>query len=1008
MHISLIQRAAFLCASAFAAVAPAAFSQDWTSFKLDELTNYSFSHTHRSDGRFVFGTVGKVFVQDTFGAAATTAVANAEEVFMDPSFVALRSDTQGLAGGGGFMGPSGLFLFDPSSPSTSIVKTPLATLQNYTGVFWKHPTSGREGWLVIGANGAGGGSNITFISTSGVTGAVTSVLSDYSGGLAVDAQGNVFTALSGPVSFAANNQVIKFTADQINAAVEGVLSITPVPLTRENAAVIFTADASGSLAVDAAGRVWAGGYQISHLQAFDPATGGNRRFQPDHAPLANAFGPPSYSPKAFTRSGVDYVSFLANDSFYATGSDLVLGYRPVSELNVRSVQFTAKEALRNEGDAQTVLATVTLTPAAAETVTVPVTVSGTATAGSDYTSNVENVVFAPGETSKIFSINVIDDAVKGESENVVISLGTPAPAAQAGLGALASDTFTLTIVDNDPMPFIGFASAAQTVGEKAGTVNVTVNANIAVTEDVTVPITVSGTAGSTDFSVPASAVFAAGETSTTVAIQVLDDTTANEADETVILTLGTPTPAGQAALNLPQWRQFVLTIQDDDAKARVLANQEFETLRVGASFSHLITTAGGTATKWSAKGLPPGLKMNADGTITGRPTKAGEYDQVIITATNAFGVSTSVAFLLNVQPFPAGAVGTFTGLVDRTGTATEKLGAYVTLTTTANATYTGKVVIGKKSYAVKGNLDSATANPSGAADLKNGTATQRLEFALNPATGALSGNLPGGAILAGWRAQTATERTGIYNFLAAVPGEPAASVPQGGSYGSLKLSAKAVASVAGMAADGSKITSSSPLSINGDVVIYQVLYTAPGTFSGRVNLADDLAHSITGNFTWSKPQQTAGAVYASGWEVPLALTARGGKYRPAAGATLPLDAPESSGNNARLSLQDGGIEAVGALTNPQNFGVQIASTTKVTIAAPHKIKLTNTTGVFSGSVTLGEGSLRKVIPFQGLLVPDASTANAFDSEGFGYFILPSTTPGVSRSGAAVLELDPGT
>jgi len=1004
MHIRLIQRAAVIGASALALAHSAAFAQDWTSFKVGQLTNFSFSHAHQPDGRFVFGTVGQVFIQDTFGSGTTTAMTNTENVLLDPSFVAVRSGSQALVGAGGFAGPSGVYLFDPSSPATSLVTPALATLQNYTGTFWKHPTSGREGWLIVGANGAAGSSNITFVSTDGVTvGSVTGTLSAFSGSIAVDAYGNVFTSLA-DLDAALNNQIIKFTADQIDAAVQALLALTPAPLARTAAEVIFLADASGSMAVDAAGRVWVGGYQISHLQAYDPATGGNRRFLPDHAPLEGAFGPPNYSPKVFSKDAVDYVSFLANDGWYTNASDLVIGYKPVSELIVRSAQITtASQSVTEAGG--TIQVTVTLTPAATEAITVPVTVSGTATEVADFTHDIEDVVFAVGETTKTFEITVVDDAIKGESaETVVVTLGEPSPIAQAGLGALDSETFVLTITDNDPMPIIGFTATAQTVQETHGSVDVTVSVNPTVTETVTVPLTLTGTAtNGAEYTAVTELTLQPGDVTKTVTINVTDDDTSLEMDEIVIVTLGAPAPVGQAELGLQATRQFVLTILDDENKARIATEQNFGTLRVGSGLNLPVETIGGTALKWSAKGLPPGLKMNADGTITGTPTTPGEYDQVIITVTNEYGASSSVAFLLNVEPFPAGAVGTFTGLVNRVGDSTDGLGARVSLTTTTKGSYSGKVQVGKKSHAIKGMLDTSDEYPEGSIDIKMSTGTQRFEFVVNSDTGELTGNLPGGAMLAGWRAQTSSARTGIYNFLAAQPGDADDDVPQGSSFGSLKLSTKAIATVTGLTADGSKFTSSSPLSIEGDVIIYQTLYTTPGTFSGRVSLADSLEHEITGSLTWSKPEQLKGVTYKDGWPTPLTLTVGGGKYRPAAGATLPMNLPEASGNNARLLLQDGGIELAGNGDNPKSFELQIVSAKKVVIPAPHKMKLVNTTGAFSGSVTVGEGALRKVVPFQGLLVPDTETDNAFDSEGFGYFILPTQTPGTSRSGAVFLE-----
>lgn len=891
MHISLFKKAAVICASALAVASPAAYSQEWTSFKVGEIAefSYSFSHTHLPDGRFLFGTDGQVFVQDSYGTAAMTAVENTTEVTMDPAFMAVRSGTQALVGAGGYSGPSGVYLFDPSDPETSLVTPPLATLQNYAGVFWKHPTSGREGWLVSGGNGANGASDLTFISADGeVVGSVTGRLSSFSGSVATDEAGHVYVSLAGFTGSEENNQIIKFTAAQMDAAVAALIEESPVPLTRGEAELVFTADASGALTVDAEGRIWVGGYQISHLQAYDPATGANRRFLPDHAPLAGAFGPPTYSPKLFTRESVEYLSFLANDYDYAPNSDLVLGYKPVSDLVVRDVQIMTASVSTNEGNAETVTVTVVMNPAAEESITVPLNLSGSATAGEDFNLSVNEVVFAAGETTKTFNLSVLDDATSEEgNETVVVTLGNPSPLAQAGLGALGTDVFTLTIEEND-------------------------------------------------------------------------------------------------------------------TRAVIATEQNFDSLRVGSTFEHGIITTGGTATRWSAKGLPPGMKINADGTITGTPTKAGEYDQVVITATNEFGVSTSATFLLNVEPFPAGAVGTFTGLVDRAGTATGGLGARVTLTTTSKSSYTGKVVIGKKTYAIKGLLDAGSGLAEGSVVLKT-AAAQELAFDIDPATGVLDGTLAGGGELTGWRGQTSTDRTGIYNFRASQAGEPADDVPQGATYGSLKLSTQAVAKVVGKMADGSNFTSSSPLGINGSVVIYQSLYTSPGTLTGTVTLADNLAHTITGALTWSKPAQAKGPLYKDGWETPLALTALGGKYRAPAGTTLPLDASESEADNALLVLQDGGIETVGSNANPKNFGVQILSASKLLMDAPQKIKVVSKTGTMSGSVTLGEGPARQAVKFQGLLVPDAATEKAFDAEGFGYFILPTSTPGVSRAGAVFLE-----
>lgn len=895
MHISLIKKAALFCMLAHGySTTNAVHAQEWTSLKVGELTSFSFNHAHQSDGRFLFGTVGQVFLQDTFGSPQTTALTNTGDILLDPSFIAVRSGTQALVGAGGFMGPSGVHLFDPSSPGTTLNAAPLAVLQNYAGAFWKHPTSGREGWLVYGANGPAGSSNLTFISTDGgKVGAITGNISRFSGGLAVSEGGEVFASRANFADSTEEGQIIAFTADQIDAAVLGVLSEVSAPLALADATVVFQGDASGSLAVDAAGRLWIGGFQIEHLQAYDPATGVTRRFLPDHPALAGAFGPPTYAPKTFTREGEDYVSFLVNDGFYAAGSDLLIGYRKVSELDVRSVQITTASQIVPESFGA-VEVTVTMTPAPTQQVTVPLSFTGTATQGSDYEVSAGPLVFEIGETSKTLTINVTDDAVRSElDETLIVRLGQPTPTSEAGLGALNSEVFTLTIRDND---------------------------------------------------VP----------------------------------------------------------------AQILANQNFDTVRVGQAFQHSVMTVGGVPTRWSAKGLPPGLKIDpATGIISGVATVGGEYDQIVLTATNAFGVTQSKGFILRVGNFPEGAVGTFTGLIDRVGSATEGLGARVTLVTNRSARYTGRVQIGKKSYAIKGSLDSANASPMGGASFTHASTPLNLTWALNPVTGELTGSLTGGATLRGTRAQTSTEKTGLFNFYAAEAGTPAADVPQGASFGSIKLSPKALATVAGKAADGSTITSSSPLGLGGELVVYHTLYAAPGSFMGELTLADDLEYRISGTLSWSKPVQKRGPLYASGWGSPLILTAIGGKYRPVSGATLPLNAvPTLSADNAQLVLQDGGIEAYGSQANPESFPFRLTSATKLSIAKPQRIAINNATGAFTASITLGVGAGKRVATVQGLLIPDVSTEDAFDSEGYGYFLLPTTTPGVTRAGAAWIEALP--
>lgn len=892
MHNSLIRKAAVLGAAAIALAQNPATAAEWTSFAVGQLNSFSFAHAHRPDGQFIFGSNGQLSIQTTFGAPGATAVANTGPVTFDPSFIAIRSATEGLIGAGGFGGASGLHLFDPGAPTTSITSNALATVQNYAATFWTHPTSGRQGWLIIGGNGTPGdfanATNLYYVSTDGQTkGALTGDLCSYSGGMDLDASGNVFIALA-DVTPEENNQVIRFTADQIDAAVNGLLTATPAPLARSAATNVFKGDASSSLAVDSAGRIWLGGYQIAHLQAYDPLTGVTRRFLPDHAPLSGASGPPSYAVRQFTRNGAGFISFLANDSFYTVGSTLTLGYKAVADLNVRSVQFTATQQTVSEA-AGTVNVSISITPAPQVKVTVPLVWSGTAAKGKDYTSTATSVTFEPGSSSKTVAIKVVND------------------------------------IEDEPV-------------------------------DV----------------------------------------------ETVIITLGAPSPVAQAGWGATGTEKFTLSITDDDVKPAIAAVQNFGTLKVGAPVNYQVINTGAPALKWTASGLPPGLKIDSKtGVISGTPTSAEEYDQVWITATNAAGTSTSVALILNVLPFPQAATGSFAGLVDRLGTSTGGLGARVSLTTTSKATYTGKIEIGKSSYAIKGVMDFSNAHPEGTAAFKHAGANLVLGFTLDSNTGLLEGTLPGGATLEGARALTSTSLTGPHNFAANVQGGATPDVPEGATFGSVKVSASAIAAVAGVAADGTAYTSSGPLLEDGSFLIYQALYKVPGSILGRPKIATDAARSVSGDLTWSKPAQGSGNLYAAGWTNPLTLTVRGGKYRPAAGATMPMNLPPgATTNNARAVLTKGGLGALA--TDPLSLPLRIYSATAFSIASPHKLTFKNDTGLVTGTVVLGTGAAKKSLTVQALLVPDETTADPFDSRGEGFFLAPLSTT-QTRSGAVRME-----
>jgi|GEM_PF-1237063 len=477
MHISPIQRAASRCTTGLLALCfgvAAASGAEWASLNIGKLNDsgiFSTVFDHRSDGRFILGSQGVLTLQKTFGSAAQTVIKNGGVVF-DPSFVAVQDDTRALLGAGGFFGPSGLHPFQPSSPATPVTAAALATLQNYVGVFWRHPTSGREGWLIGGANGTGGMHNVTFVSTDGLhIGPVTGDLSTYSAGIAVDAAGNLFAALfelDGSPNEADADKVVRFTAAQIDTAVAAVIAAAPSPVDRSSASFVHKFSSASSIAVDEQGRVWATGFKISALECYDPALGQGRTLVPDHPALVGAAAAPSYQIQTFTRDGSAYISYLATDAWGTPGSTMFYGYKPEEELpTVRPVLgFVAASQIVDES-AGTVTVTVMLDAPLQTALTVPFAITGTATSGvrGDFMIDSSPLKFAMGETSKTITIQVRDDPQEEATltETIILSLSSTTPGAQT-VEIGPPNQFTLTLNDNDEIPEVTAQSGDVLVG----------------------------------------------------------------------------------------------------------------------------------------------------------------------------------------------------------------------------------------------------------------------------------------------------------------------------------------------------------------------------------------------------------------------------------------------------------------------------------------------------------------------------------------------------------------
>jgi len=204
--------------------------------------------------------------------------------------------------------------------------------------------------------------------------------------------------------------------------------------------------------------------------------------------------------------------------------------------------------------------TAELSAASGQDVSVPFSLSGTATegGGNDYTITATPVSISAGDTTATITITVNDDALDEASETVIINMGAPTNASQGVITAHMA-----TITDNDVTPSVTLTAASQSGAEDAGTLTITAELSAASGQDVSVPFSLSGTAtegGGNDYTITATPVsISAGDTTATITITVNDDAL-DEASETVIVTMGAPTNASQGATT-----EHTATIMDNDA-----------------------------------------------------------------------------------------------------------------------------------------------------------------------------------------------------------------------------------------------------------------------------------------------------------------------------------------------------------------------------------------------------------------------------------------------------------
>ena len=324
---------------------------------------------------------------------------------------------------------------------------------------------------------------------------------------------------------------------------------------------------------------------------------------------------------------------LAEGSGYALGSPASAMVTLTSDDVAPTVTVTASDNSATEAGLTTGRFTFSRTGSTAAALTVTYSVTGTATAGSDYQALGTSVSFAAGASTATLTVTPIQDTLIEANETILLTL---AEGSGYALGSPASAMVTLTSDDVAPTVTVTASdNSATEAGLTTGRFTFSRTGSTAAALTVTYSVTGTATAASDYTALGTSVTFAAGASTATLTVTPLQDTLV-EVNETILLTLAT---GSGYVVGSPASATVTLTSDDVAPPTVTVTASDASATEAGLTTGRFtFSRSGSTATV-----------LTVNFSVGGTATAGSDYTALVTSVTFAAGASTAIKTVTPLQ-----------------------------------------------------------------------------------------------------------------------------------------------------------------------------------------------------------------------------------------------------------------------------------------------------------------------------------------------------------------------